>query len=90
MILSLGILDGKLVTKWFSCFNSIVACFYRSNCNSHVASKIRQHYSRPYFLPKESEMSKTDWIFMGAVSHLQRNSIVMIFCINSRYTRLWS
>ncbi|GFS05040.1 JmjC domain-containing protein 4 [Elysia marginata] len=27
---------------------------------------LRQHYGRPYFLPTQSESSKTDWIFMGS------------------------
>lgn len=36
-----------------------------SNCDSSAANKLRQHYSRPYFLPENAESSKTDWIFMG-------------------------
>jgi hypothetical protein len=36
-----------------------------SNCNEEVASKLRQHYDRPYFLPKTSELNAVDWIFMG-------------------------
>lgn len=39
-----------------------------SNCNKYATKVLRQHYSRPYFLPDESEMSKTDWIFMGNLS----------------------
>ncbi|XP_038070346.1 bifunctional arginine demethylase and lysyl-hydroxylase psr-1-like [Patiria miniata] len=37
-----------------------------SNCDSTAANTLRQHYHRPYFLPPESESSKTDWIFMGS------------------------
>ncbi|XP_055372169.1 uncharacterized protein LOC129606090 [Condylostylus longicornis] len=36
-----------------------------SNCNSEVSEILRQHYDRPYFLPKLSENAVTDWIFMG-------------------------
>jgi hypothetical protein len=36
-----------------------------SNCNEQIASKLRKHYSRPYFLPKTSELNAIDWIFMG-------------------------
>lgn len=36
-----------------------------SNCNNEVAKILRQHYGRPYFLPKTSENAATDWIFMG-------------------------
>ncbi|XP_074644943.1 bifunctional arginine demethylase and lysyl-hydroxylase JMJD6-like [Tubulanus polymorphus] len=37
-----------------------------SNCDSKISAELRQHYDRPYFLPKLSESSKTDWIFMGS------------------------
>lgn len=36
-----------------------------SNCNEHIASILRQHYNRPYFLPRTSELNAIDWIFMG-------------------------
>lgn len=36
-----------------------------SNCHSDVATVLRQHYNRPYFLPVDSESSQVDWIFMG-------------------------
>ncbi len=36
-----------------------------SNCNDDIAAILRQHYGRPYFLPKTSENSAIDWIFMG-------------------------
>ncbi|KAK3579474.1 hypothetical protein CHS0354_028283 [Potamilus streckersoni] len=36
-----------------------------SNCHPLVASILRQHYHRPYFLPNDSESSSLDWIFMG-------------------------
>ncbi|KAJ6649684.1 Locomotion-related protein Hikaru genki, partial [Pseudolycoriella hygida] len=36
-----------------------------SNCNDDVAQILRQHYGRPYFLPKTSENNAIDWIFMG-------------------------
>ncbi|PVD20841.1 hypothetical protein C0Q70_19002 [Pomacea canaliculata] len=37
-----------------------------SNCDSSAGNVLRQHYQRPYFLPRVSESSKTDWIFMGS------------------------
>lgn len=36
-----------------------------SNCQPEIAQELRQHYSRPYFLPKNSENNAVDWIFMG-------------------------
>lgn len=36
-----------------------------SNCNPKVAEVLRQHYGRPYFLPRSSENNAIDWIFMG-------------------------
>jgi len=36
-----------------------------SNCNPEIASILRKHYSRPTFLPDDSESSAIDWIFMG-------------------------
>lgn len=36
-----------------------------SNCNPDISSVLRQHYSKPYFLPSDSELSAIDWIFMG-------------------------
>lgn len=36
-----------------------------SNCNENIASQLRKHYDRPYFLPKSSEVNAIDWIFMG-------------------------
>lgn len=36
-----------------------------SNCNPDVAAVLRKHYSRPHFLPEDSELSAIDWIFMG-------------------------
>ncbi|XP_037039984.1 bifunctional arginine demethylase and lysyl-hydroxylase JMJD6-B [Bradysia coprophila] len=36
-----------------------------SNCNEDVAQILREHYGRPYFLPKTSENNAIDWIFMG-------------------------
>ncbi|KAK2150211.1 hypothetical protein LSH36_418g02081 [Paralvinella palmiformis] len=37
-----------------------------SNCDPSAANILRQHYSRPYFLPPVAESSRTDWIFMGS------------------------
>lgn len=37
-----------------------------SNCDSTAANLLRQHYQRPYFLPRVAECSRTDWIFMGS------------------------
>lgn len=39
--------------------------FSRSNCNPDISQVLRQHYSKPYFLPSDSELSAIDWIFMG-------------------------
>ncbi|KFM65238.1 hypothetical protein X975_05541, partial [Stegodyphus mimosarum] len=36
-----------------------------SNCNPDISFVLRQHYTRPYFLPDDSELSAIDWIFMG-------------------------
>lgn len=36
-----------------------------SNCDSSTANLLRKHYQKPYFLPDDSESSRTDWIFMG-------------------------
>lgn len=36
-----------------------------SNCDHEVAKILREHYSRPDFLPEDSEASIIDWIFMG-------------------------
>ncbi|CAF1062162.1 unnamed protein product [Rotaria sordida] len=36
-----------------------------SNCDYSTAYLLRQYYTKPYFLPKQSESSKLDWIFMG-------------------------
>lgn len=41
-------------------------CFCRSNCDQEATDILRRHYKRPYFLPLQSESSKTDWIFMGS------------------------
>ena len=38
----------------------------RSNCDVATGNILRQHYQRPYFLPRSAESSKTDWIFMGS------------------------
>ena len=38
----------------------------RSNCDAATGNILRQHYQRPYFLPRSAESSKTDWIFMGS------------------------
>lgn len=35
-----------------------------SNCDYSTAYLLRQYYTRPYFLPQQSESSKLDWIFM--------------------------
>lgn len=38
-----------------------------SNCDEEVRKELRKHYSKPYFLPSDSEHSETDWMFMGGV-----------------------
>lgn len=46
-----------------------------SNCDSTAANSLRKHYKKPYFLPQESESSKTDWIFMGSPDYGAPNHI---------------
>ncbi|CAN8007367.1 unnamed protein product [Ixodes pacificus] len=46
-----------------------------SNCDQRVAKVLREYYTRPEFLPQDSEASVIDWIFMGysgngATTHL--------------------
>ena len=36
-----------------------------SNCNSYAADILRQHYSRPYFLPDDSEISRIDSLLVS-------------------------
>ncbi|XP_044738123.1 uncharacterized protein LOC123299791 [Chrysoperla carnea] len=36
-----------------------------SSCNKAATKLLRQHYTRPYFLPTISESTTLDWIFMG-------------------------
>lgn len=48
----------------FLFFDSFIS-FDRSNCNPQVMEVLRKHYSRPHFLPADSESSAIDWIFMG-------------------------
>lgn len=38
---------------------------FRSNCDPVIRQELRTHYQLPYFLPKQSETSEQDWIFMG-------------------------
>ncbi|CAG0924519.1 unnamed protein product, partial [Notodromas monacha] len=35
------------------------------SCDSEANEILRRYYQRPYFLPKTSESTKMDWIFMG-------------------------
>ena len=37
----------------------------RSNCVPRIMKALRRHYSRPSFLPQDSESSYLDWMFMG-------------------------
>ena len=39
---------------------------FRSNCHPGVASKLRELFPRPKFLPHDSESSAIDWIFIGS------------------------
>ena len=55
-----------IIIQFFSSILSkVLIVFFRSNCNKRATRILRKHYTRPYFLPEDSEMSKTDWIFMG-------------------------
>ena len=36
-----------------------------SNCDISISNILRSHYTKPYFLPEDSESIRTDWIFMG-------------------------
>lgn len=40
-------------------------CFYRSNCHPEVLEKLRKLYPKPHFLPEDSEMPNTDFVFLG-------------------------
>uniref|UniRef100_K1QFK1 Uncharacterized protein n=1 Tax=Magallana gigas TaxID=29159 RepID=K1QFK1_MAGGI len=53
--------DGEMVDNGRVALHS----FRMSNCHSKVATVLRQHYNRPYFLPVDSKSSRVDWIFMG-------------------------
>ncbi|XP_046663604.1 uncharacterized protein LOC124356569 [Homalodisca vitripennis] len=52
-----------------------------SNCYPPVLEVMRQHYSRPHFLPADAEHAHVDYIFMGyqqgAVMHLDYISRLM-------------
>ncbi|XP_049954702.1 uncharacterized protein LOC126470740 [Schistocerca serialis cubense] len=37
-----------------------------SNCDDRIARILREHYTRPYFLPPTAENKNTDWIFIGS------------------------
>ena len=37
----------------------------RANCHQETSVILREMYSKPSFLPKDSESSTLDWIFMG-------------------------
>ena len=54
----------------------------RSNCDAATGNILRQHYQRPYFLPRSAESSKTDWIFMGSPgygAHMHVSGHVLFF-----------
>lgn len=55
----------KKCYEWVNPLKTIPS--FRSNCHSKVATVLRQHYNRPYFLPAhvDSKSSRVDWIFMG-------------------------
>ncbi|XP_001842132.2 uncharacterized protein LOC6031319 [Culex quinquefasciatus] len=36
-----------------------------SNCDPVILKVLREHYGRPYFLPRASENNAVDWVFMG-------------------------
>ncbi|XP_019565040.3 uncharacterized protein LOC109433105 [Aedes albopictus] len=36
-----------------------------SNCDPEILKILREHYGRPYFLPRGSENNAVDWVFMG-------------------------
>ncbi|XP_029650708.1 uncharacterized protein LOC115224049 [Octopus sinensis] len=36
-----------------------------SNCDPEISVELRKHYEKPYFLPRDSEATSVDWIFMG-------------------------
>lgn len=55
-----------------------------SNCNEDVAEVLRQHYGRPYFLPKTSENNAIDWIFMGGAGLGAHMHVIFILNLNIR------
>lgn len=78
--LILGISDGKHLLLGWSDTNSD-PLISRSNCDPTVTRILRQYYQRPHFLPKDSEDSRLDWIFMGtpgygAPMHVSSNSLI--------------
>lgn len=56
---------------------------FRSNCIPKVQNILRKHYSRPAFLPDDSESSSLDWIFMGGSG----NGALMHVCAPHFYKR---
>ncbi|XP_022189335.2 uncharacterized protein LOC111047797 isoform X2 [Nilaparvata lugens] len=54
---------------------------WRSNCYQPLLNEMRQHYSRPHFLPADAEHAHVDYVFMGyqqgAVMHLDYISRLM-------------
>lgn len=42
---------------------------HRSNCDYAIGNELRRHYAKPYFLPSDSELIRTDWMFMGTPNH---------------------
>jgi len=65
-----------------------------SNCNGVVASKLRQHYKKPYFIPESLDHAKTDWIFMGVPgygAHLHIDSVdTMSWQAQIKGRKLWT
>ena len=61
-------LQGKVISISFALpLTNPILSFSRSNCDSEVRAELRRHYSKPYFIPSDSEHSEIDWIFMGGV-----------------------
>ena len=71
---------------------SSMSLVFRSNCDPVIRQELRTHYQLPYFLPKQSETSEQDWIFMGgpgpgAQIHVSLfSSLVTCICSN---LQLW-
>lgn len=48
------------------------------NCGERAAAILRQHYSRPYFLPPNSQESQLAWIYLGSPGYRETMNIDVV------------